>query len=119
MKYTKEERLQIGKEIYTHKLTYSEAAVKYDINQYTARDYMRAYRDINGLGPMDDQSEEFKLVQNKKKQKFLDLENMTKEELIDEVIKAKVEAERAKKGYSVKGDGQGKEFVNIFEMNMK
>lgn len=119
MKYSKEERLQIGREIYTHELTYSEAAVKYDINQYTARDYMRAYRDINKLGPMDDYSEEFKLIQNKKKVKYLDLENLSRNELIDEVIKARVETERTKKGYSVKGGGQEKEFMNISETNSK
>ena len=58
MKYSKEERLQIGKEIYTGQLTFTEAAVKYDINQYTARDYMRTYRDLNGLGPREEETED-------------------------------------------------------------
>ena len=47
---------------------------------------------------MDDYGEEFKLVQNKKKQKYSDLDDLTRDEQIDEVIKARVEAERAKKG---------------------
>lgn len=66
---------------------------------------MRLYRDSNNLGPMDDYGEEFKLVQNKKKEKYSDLDTMTRDELIDEVIKARVEAERTKK------DTQSKEVV--------
>ncbi len=119
MKYTKEERPHIGREIYTHELTIGQAAEKYQINNYTARDYMRLYRDSNNLGPMDDYGEEFKLVQNKKKEKYTDLDNMTRDELIDEVIKARVEAERTKKGYSVKGGGLEKVFMSISEMNSK
>ena len=119
MKYTKDQRLHIGREIYTHELTIGQAAEKYQINPYTARDYMRLYRDSNNLGPMDDYGEEFKLVQNKKKQKYSDLDDLTRDELIDEVIKARVEAERAKKGYKVKGGGQGKEFISLFKANSK
>lgn len=119
IKYSKEERLQIGKEIYTHSIFISEAANKYDINPYTARDYMREYRDINHLPPMDDGRDQLIILQKKNRSKYEDLEDMTKSELIDEVIKARVEAERAKKGYFVEGDGQGKVFKNIKEMNSK
>ena len=52
-KYTLEERLEIGRQIYSHQLTVNEAAVKYDINHYTARDYMRYYRDKNNLPAMN------------------------------------------------------------------
>ena len=41
------------------------------------------------------------------------LSEQEKEELIDEVIKARVELERAKKGYAVKGGGQEKKFINL------
>lgn len=123
MKYTLEQRLEIGREIYSHQLTVSEAAVKYDINIYTARDYMRYYRDKCNLPPMqenkaipDSQKQEVKI---KKFVKYDDLESLSKEQLIDEVIKARVEAERAKKGYKVKGDGQGKEFINLNKKNLK
>ena len=54
MKYNKEQRLLIGREIYTHTITISQATNKYGINPYTARAYMREYRDINGLEPMSD-----------------------------------------------------------------
>lgn len=119
MKYSKSERLLIGREIYTHVLTISKAAEKYQINPYTARDYMREYRDINNLPPMDDGSEELKILAQRKTNKYQDLIDMNRDELIDEVIKARIEAERAKKGYAVKGDGQEKEFVNLQEVNTK
>lgn len=44
---------------------------------------------------------------------------MTKDQLIDEVIKARVGEERAKKGYIVKGGGQEKEFITLEDVNLK
>ena len=44
---------------------------------------------------------------------------MSKEELINELIKAKANELRAKKGYEVKGDGADKEFVPINNRNTK
>lgn len=123
-KYTLEERLEIGREIYSHQLTVSEAAVKYEINHYTARDYMRYYRDKNNLPAMNSlyaksQAPTPTEAKPKKFVKYDDLETLSKEQLIDEVIKARVEAERAKKGYKVKGDGQEKEFISLKNLNSK
>ncbi len=124
-KYTLEERLEIGRQIYSHQLTVNEAAVKYDINHYTARDYMRYYRDKNNLPAMNSlcvKSQVTASTEHKPKKyvvKYDDLESLSKEELIDEVIKARVEAERTKKGYKVKGDGQEKEFINLNNTNLK
>ena len=47
------------------------------------------------------------------------LSSLSKEELIDEVIKAKVGEARAKKGYEVKGGGANKEFVILNNKNTK
>ena len=47
------------------------------------------------------------------------LSSLSKEELIDEVIKAKVGEARAKKGYEVKGGGVNKEFVILSNKNTK
>lgn len=119
MKFTLEERLNIGREIYTHQLSIAEATIKYNINNYTARDYMRLYRDKNNLPPMNDNDD---LPPKKKKIVSLDYDDLTdlsKEELIDEIIKARVEAERAKKGYTVKGGGQEKEFISLKNPNSK
>lgn len=43
-KFTKNERLEIGRKIFEKELNREEAAVKYDINPYTARDYLRLYK---------------------------------------------------------------------------
>lgn len=44
MKYTKEQRLDIGRRIYDGEISKYEAAEQYDISYQTARDYMRLYR---------------------------------------------------------------------------
>jgi transposase len=44
---------------------------------------------------------------------------MSKEELIDELIRAKVNEARAKKGYEVKGDGASKEYSSLSNKNFK
>ncbi len=45
MKYTHEERLEIGRRIYTGEISKYQAAAEYEINDQTARNYMRIYRD--------------------------------------------------------------------------
>ena len=110
MKYSLEQRLAIGLEIYSKTITIYEAATKYNINLYTARDYMRLYRDKNQLPSLDylnDASNDIVKPIKKPKQtiEYDDLENMSREQLIDEVIKARIDCERTKKGYIVKGDG--------------
>ena len=123
MKYTLEQRLDIGREIYSRSITVNEAAIKYEINNYTAREYMRFYRDKNNLPPLNQNDPiEISKKQEKKKDQVVDyndLESMTKDELIDEVIKARINTERAKKGYIVKGDGQEKEFISLNNQNLK
>ena len=51
MKYTKEERMDIGRRIYDGEISRYEAAEEYGINDQTARNYMRLYRDANHLPP--------------------------------------------------------------------
>lgn len=108
MKYTEEERLDIGRQIYDGLLSCSEAAVKFSINPYTARDYMRFYRDLNNLPDKDGNVS----LSFARKNDAKDLEfylSLSKEQLIDELIKAKVNEARAKKriscerGWSKKG----------------
>ena len=47
MKYTKEERLNIGRRIYNGEISRYQAAEEYNIGEQTARNYMRMYRDAN------------------------------------------------------------------------
>lgn len=110
MKYTKEQRLDIGRRIYDGEITKYEAARQYGINSSTARDYMRMYRDENQLPPKKGPQlfREKKLIQERTKSEPHNLEayeSMSKDELIQELIKARIAEDRLKKGYEVKGDG--------------
>ena len=103
MKYTKEQRLDIGRRIYYSEISRYEAAEEYGISEQTARNYMRMYRDVNRLPPKHGQRSTGSF---KKEPVDLDeLKSMTKEELIQELIKARITEARLKKGYEVKGDG--------------
>ncbi len=44
---------------------------------------------------------------------------MSKDELINELIRAKANEARAKKGYEVKGDGASKEYISLNNRNSK
>ena len=110
MKYTKEQRLDIGHRIYDGEITKYEAARQYGISSSTARDYMRMYRDENQLSPKKGPQlfREKKLIQERTKSEPHNLEayeSMSKDELIQELIKAHIAEARLKKGYEVKGDG--------------
>jgi transposase len=111
MKYTVEQRLDIGRRIYEGELTRFQAAAEYGINDNTARSYMWLYRDTNNLPPKN--SGRKKATENHKhspsiEAKQPDLETyeaMTKEELIQALVQARITETRLKKGYEVKGDG--------------
>jgi len=110
MKYTREERLHIGGQIYNGELTRYEAAEKYGVSYNTARDYMRMYRDVNNLPPKQkSQRRSIVSAQNEPKPEtpcnLEAYESMTKEELILELMKSRIREARLKKGYEVKGDG--------------
>ena len=105
MKYTKEERLDIGRRIYDGEISRYEAAEQYGINDQTARNYMRMYRDANQLPPKRGKSAFPSPRFQKVPAGMEDLESMTKEQLIQEVVKARITEARLKKGYEVKGDG--------------
>ncbi len=99
MKYTKEERLEIGRRIYQGEMTLATAATEYDINLYTARDYLRLYKASENVsipkGYRSGGNQDDALVDRPDMSQY---EKMSREELMDELIKAKIEAARAKKG---------------------
>lgn len=105
MKYTKEQRLDIGRRIYYSEISRYEAAEEYGISEQTARNYMRMYRDVNRLPPKHGQRSIGALSFKKEPVELDELKSMTKEELIQELIKARITEARLKKGYEVKGDG--------------
>lgn len=107
----RDKRLAIGKDVYDNNLSYKEASLKYEVSISSIRDYYKLYLKENNINSNKRYSYS--------KDNFKDYEDMTKEELIDELIKARVETERAKKGYMVKGGGQEKEFISLKEVNSK
>ena len=111
MKYTLKQRLDIGRCIYESELTRFQAAEEYGINDNTARNYMWLYRDTNHLPPKNagrkritDASKTPQTIEAKQPD-FESYESMTKEELIQALIQARITEARLKKGYEVKGDG--------------
>ena len=105
MKYTQEERLDIGRRIYENEISRSQAVDLYGISANTARDYMRLYRDTYNLPPKSGSKSIPAPSFQKPPADMEDLESMTKEELIQELVKARITQARLKKGYEVKGDG--------------
>lgn len=118
MKYSKEERLKLAEEILDEGLSQMEAAVKYDLDRSTISAYVREYRVTHGISlPPRIKSKKGTPVVNSP-----DLERykkMSKDELIDELILAKVNEARLKKGYEVKGAGQNKEYSFLSNKSSK
>ena len=107
MKYTLEDRLDIGRRIYDGELTKYAAAEQFGISVDCARDYMRLYRDANHLPPRTPKGSSKSIHASKESapRNLEEFESMTKEELIQELVKARITEARLKKGYEVKGDG--------------
>lgn len=112
MKYTKEQRLDIGKEVATHKMKAKDAAALYGVSIPTISIWAKDYKIQNGIYHKNANSEISNLTLDK-------IKNMSKEELTDELIKSLINQERLKKGYMVKGGGQEKEYITIFNKNSK
>lgn len=115
---TRCEEMDIGKQIYDHLLTIPSAAEKFGVTYGVARKWLREYRRTNGLPPNNKGFVKPK-ASPAAKASCEDLEGMTRDQLIDEVIKARVEAERSKKGYTAKGGGAAKEFFSLDGASLK
>lgn len=108
MKYNKEQRLEIGRRIYSGELSRYEAAEEYGISSDTARNYMRLFRDVRGLPSKRGSAKNYATLARQavaQRNGLEQLESMDKEQLIHEIIMARIREERLKKGYEVKGDG--------------
>lgn len=116
MKYTKEERLDIAKRVVEHELTYSTASGQYSVSMATIYLWIKEYKKMNNLVIDGRNGSSSSLFYERDMEA---LGSMSKEQLIDEVIKARIGEERAKKGYEVKGGGQSKEYVSLRNKNTK
>ena len=122
MKYSKSERLAIGKRIYEGKISQRQAAIEYDVDLGTARGYMRLYRDTYHLPPKEYKPRKPDPVEAKPVCIDPDLEeyeSMTREELIHELVRSRIREARLKKGYEVKGDGAEKVFIPLSSKSTK
>lgn len=121
MKYTKEERLDIGCRTYNNEFTKREAMDKFGVSEATIDNYIRLYRLENNL-PARGCATNPKIsraVLPEGKTGYDEFDTMTREELIGEIIKARINEARAKKGYIVKGDGAQKVYEPIENKNTK
>ena len=94
MKYTKEQKLDIGRRLYEGELSRYQVAAAYGIHEHTARNYMRLYRDANNLPP---KAQYYRIQTGLSYTKPVsiepgqeDYESMTKEELIREIMRCKI-----------------------------
>ena len=85
VRYTKDQRLEIGQLIYEGKLTRYQAAERYGVSEATARDYMRLYRDVNSLPPKGRGGDP-----QQRENPMMNLYAMSRHELIDEVVRARL-----------------------------
>ena len=121
MKYSEKERLDIGRRVYQGEFTTQDAAAKFGVGRSSIENYIRAYRISNGLPPRGNgiNPKKQKLVVTESTPGYSEFDSMTREELIGEIIKARINEARAKKGYIVKGDGAEKVYEPIVTKNTK
>ena len=121
MKYTKAERLDIGRRVYDGEMTTLEAVAKFGVGRTSIENYIRTYRISNGLPARGNgiNPKKQKLVVTESTPGYSEFDSMTREELIGEIIKARINEARAKKGYVVKGDGAEKVYEPIVNKNTK
>ena len=126
MKYMKEERLDIGRQIFEREITIQQAQEEYGITERTATRYRDLYKSEYGLtGNFRPRSgEQLKKPSSAKcnvsKIKVLtEYESMSREELIQELAISKINEARAKKGYMVKGVGSEKEYIPLSKQSTK
>ena len=125
MKYTPNERLNIGRQVVTHELTRKEAMLQYQIGSTCIDRYIQLYKKSVGIPikkAVHSSNDTSSARSVTKKTTSMDIDAymaMSKEELIDELIKAKANELRSKKGYEVKGVGANKEYISLNNKNTK
>ena len=123
MSFTKEQRLDIGRRVYNQEISHTEASIQYGIALTSVNRYVHDYKVSIGVSTEQRISGKNKASSVKQPDtSSIDIEAyraMSKDELIDELIRAKVNEARAKKGYEVKGVGSSKEYISLNTRNSK
>lgn len=125
MEFSKEERIEVGRKICESGLSNLKAAEQLGISEESARRYRILYEEHVGL-PHDSSKAHkgnvnttISFVPSKDDKGKTGYEMMSKEELIEELMKSKVREARLKKGYMVKGVGASKGFIPLDNRNTK
>ena len=112
-KYTYDFKLQVVKDYFDNHLSISEIMRKYSLSHGTLDVWRKNYE--NGIlkeGKIHNRGNKYAALHTSK--------NLTKEQRLElENLKLRIENERLKKGYLVKGGGANKEYVSISEKNTK
>ncbi len=123
MKYTKEERLEVGCKIYHSGLSNLKAAELFGISEETARRYRILYEESQGIEHNTGRKKVLSVepgVSISPKSKYPEeYTSMSKEELLEELMQSKIREARLKKGYMVKGVGADKEYILLDSKNTK
>ena len=114
-RWTNEERLKYVLLYEEGKMTLDEIATKYNISKGTLRGLVRRYR-LGGEEALNPQ----KLHPGNAYAALHNSKSLSKEQRLELTVKKlRIENERLKKGYTVKGVGANKEFVIIKDLNTK
>ena len=125
MKYSKEEPLEVGRKIHESGLSNLNAGIMFGISEESARRYRILYEQSQGI--KHDSSRAHKcpvdtaalITPGEPMSSSDDYSSMTREELIEELMKSKIREARLKKGYLVKGVGADKEYILLDSKNTK
>ena len=125
MKYSKEERLEVGRKIHESGLSNLNAGIMFGISEESARRYRILYEQSQGI--KHDSSRAHKcpvdtaalITPGEPMSSSDDYSSMTREELTEELMKSKIREARVKKGYLVKGVGADKEYILLDSKNTK
>jgi transposase len=93
----KEERLEIGREVYESNITHTEASIKYQTGRTNIAGWVKLYKESIGI------------IDIKESKNSIDINtpynDMSSDELRLELMRRDIEIQRLKKGYTVKGGG--------------
>lgn len=103
MKYSLKERIAIGKAVYTHEISSADAMQRFEISHGTIDKYVNLYRESQGIPPSPKSHKKSRTFKIKSEPDIDACRSISKEELINELIRAKADVLRSKKGYEVKG----------------
>ena len=112
-KYSYEFKLKVIQDRIDNHLSWSELEKKYGVVQSVMRRWEKLYNEgLLEIGRTHERGNPFAALHTSK--------SLSKEERLElENLKLRIENERLKKGYTVKGGGVNKEYVSILDVNTK